>query len=259
MVGVARVLSPVLVLLLLALTGEAQGRTRWLWPLRGPLVARFHVGADRFAPGQRRGIDIAAPAGAIVRAACPGRVTFTGRVAAAGRVVAVACGRLSATYLHLATSAVTRGEQVAPGDPVGTVGTTGRPREPTPHLTLGARVRARPDGYVDPLTLLADEPAAPARPVVPLPRLGPAPDARSPQGIPSPRPVPSRAPVRAPSRAPGLPLAALWLPAGFALLIGAFALTAARRLRAAAVAGAPERGLRRSAAAVPRPRRDPIR
>ncbi len=239
----------------LAAASPAAARERWLWPVRGPVVGRFAVGPDRFAAGQRRGIDIAAPLGAPVRAACSGRVSFTGAVGASGRVVAVACGPLSATYLHLGQAAVRRGEFVGVGEPIGTVGTSGRPREPMSHVSLGARVRARArgEGYVDPLRLLGADPpgaprALPARRVTP-PEPGPAPALAPlavPAGLPAPLVLPARtlmpgaatapAPVSGaapvPVARPGLPLGGLWLPAGFGLLIGAFTLTAARRIRA---------------------------
>jgi len=232
----------------LVAASPAAARERWLWPVRGSVIGRFQLGPDRFAAGQRRGIDIAAPLGAPVRAACSGRVSFTGTVGASGRVVAVACGPLSATYLHLARVAVRRGAFLAAGEPVGTVGASGRPREATPHLSLGARVRVRAHGYVDPLRLLeADPPGAP--PALPSPRpgrppgIGPPPaPARAPLpvAVPAPLTFPSSLAAAHPARvtpvpSTGLPLGPLWPPAGFALLIGAFALTALRRLRASSV------------------------
>ncbi len=234
----------------LAAASPAAARERWVWPVRGAVIGRFHVGSDRFAAGQRRGIDLAAPVGAPVRAACSGRVSFAGTVGASGRVVAVACGPLSATYLHLGHVAVRRGAFVVAGESIATVGTSGRPGEPVSHLALGARILARPrgEGYVDPRRLLGEDPPG-GPPALPVGRPG-GPPAVAPAGTPEPalvpmvRPAPAPAPVHAPARvrAPratglavpraGLPLAALWLPAGFALLIGAVALTAARRLRA---------------------------
>ncbi len=199
---------------------DAAARARWLWPVHGAVVGRFAVTADRFAAGQRRGIDIAATPGAAVRAACGGRVLFAGVVPEAGRTVTVACGPLNATYLHLESVAVHRGSRVVPGAPLGAVGPSGR-------LRLGARVRARNFGYVDPLTLLgADPPGSP-------PAVGPrGPLGRVPRiAFPAVARVPAHpVAVRAPA---GLPLGWVWLPAGFALLIGLAALTAAGRLRAA--------------------------
>lgn len=226
----------------LAPVGDASARPRWLWPVHGAVVARFALAGDRFAAGQRRGIDIAALPRGVVRAACGGRVSFAGVVPAAGRTVTVACGPLNATYLHLGSVAVHRGSVLVPGEPLGAVGPRGR-------LRLGARVRARRFGYVDPLRLLgADPPGSP-------PAVGPR-GPTEPYGA-VPRlafPAVARAPARpAAVRAPaGLPLGALWLPAGFALLIGGFAVIGLGRLRAAGSdlggqAGSPPARLRRPA------------
>lgn len=156
----------------------------WRLPVEGEVLRLFSVGPDRYARGQHRGVDLAAPPGTAVRAACAGRVSFAGRVPRGGRTVSVACGRLVATYQHLRDVAVRRGQVALAGARIGAVGRA-RPR---PHVHLGVRVAAT-GAYVDPLTLLADgtvdaPPVAvplrrappPPRPVVPVPELrGPAP------------------------------------------------------------------------------------
>jgi hypothetical protein len=166
----------------------------WRWPVRGPVVAAFRTGPDPFAAGQHRGIDIVAPVGTPVRSACSGRVTFAGFVATAGRTVSVACDRLTASYLHLATIAVRRRQRLTTGDLLGAVGRSGRPRSAAAHLHFGVRRTGRRFAYVDPLSLLAgDRPPPvsvlppPARRVMPpaIPPLEPAPR-------PSPRPKPVR-------------------------------------------------------------------
>jgi hypothetical protein len=203
-------------------------RPRWLWPVHGAVVGHFALTGDRFAAGQRRGIDIAAPPGTEVRAACAGRVSFAGVVPDAGRTVTVRCGAFNATYLHLGSVAVHRGSELGAADPLGVVGAEGR-------LRLGARVRAHRFGYVDPLKLLVRDPPGPPPALAPR---GPAepyagvPRAAFPASVPvRARPVAARAPA-------GLPLGGLWVPAGFGLLIALAGLTAVGRLR---VVG-PERG-----------------
>jgi hypothetical protein len=221
----------------------------WLWPVHGPVIARFRYGPDPFARGQRRGIDIAATRGTPVVSACSGRVRFAGSVGASGRTVSVACGAFVASYLHLDCIATRRGARIDAGDEIGTVGTTGRRRESRPHLAFGARRIDRRWGYVDPLRLLGGEqdpppdsaPAVfrrrrPQLPVLAAPRRAPQPDA-------APQPAPGRAPepgvagthpaTGAPARragvaragppAPHLPLGALWLPVGAALALAAIA------------------------------------
>jgi murein DD-endopeptidase MepM/ murein hydrolase activator NlpD len=143
----------------------APPHAHWRWPLHGPVVGRFQIAPrSPYAPGQRRGIDVAAPPGSTVRAACPGRVTFTGALPRLGLAVSVRCGTLVATYLRLAHLAVHRGAIVLPGEPLGALDATGA-------LRLGARRFGDRRGYLDPLTLLHDPPPLP-------PTLGPAPRPR---------------------------------------------------------------------------------
>ena len=198
-----------LVLLLLVIGGAvspapAGAAARWIWPVRGDVLTRFHVGPNPFAGGQHRGVDIAAAAGERVRSACAGKVRFAGRVPGRGRVVTVVCDALVATYLELGETAVEKGEVVQPGALVGRVAAS--------HLQLGARRAGSPFGYLDPLKLLAPD-RAPAPPrAVPLPRRGP----RAPAAVRRPIAPPAPAPSPSPSRAPaGIPLPA-WL--GLALL-----------------------------------------
>lgn len=181
-----------LVLLLLAATAPAAGAAeRWRWPVRGAVVTAFATGPDRFAPGQHRGIDIAARAGAPVRAACSGSVRFAGRVPGRGRAVTLRCGALAATHLELGRTAVRRGDRVAAGDAIGTVAAS--------HVQLGARRVGRADGYVDPLTLLAADPVRPVGPAPPPQRPGPARPAAVPAAPRAPGPAPE--PVAVPPAA----------------------------------------------------------
>ena len=154
------------VVMALVLPHHAAGATGWRWPLRGPVVGAFHVSPRApFARGQRRGIDVSARPGAVVHAACPGRVTFTGALPRRGLAVSVRCGALVATYLGLGRLTAREGARVARGDALGLLGASGR-------LRLGARRASARRGYVDPLLLLADS-APPLRP----PPFGPAPRA----------------------------------------------------------------------------------
>jgi hypothetical protein len=168
----------------------------WRWPLHGAVVGRFRVMPRApYARGQRRGIDVAAPPGSAVGAACAGRVTFTGALPRLGLAISVRCGALVATYLRLARVAVRRGAIVAPGQRLGALGRAGL-------LRLGARRAAERRGYVDPLMLLRD-------PDPPPPALGPAPRAHRAHRARPARPFapPLRAHPLAPPR-PAHPLAA---------------------------------------------------
>jgi murein DD-endopeptidase MepM/ murein hydrolase activator NlpD len=206
------------------LVGSVHGRAApppaaaWRAPVAGPVVGRFAVGPDPFAPGQRRGIDLAGPAGTPVVAPCSGRVAFAGGLPGRGRGVSIRCGALTATVMGLAAPVVRAGALVEAGDRLGRVGAAGLVR-------LGARRTTERFGYRDPLTLLG----ADARPVPPLPA---APGPRARRGPAGPRllvadrsSVPARphaaVPVSGPAatRVPlvawlGLALVAVALPAG---------------------------------------------
>lgn len=123
------------------------GAQSWQWPLDGRVVGHFKYDrATPFAAGQRRGIVIAARPGETVRAVCSGPVRFAGSVGNSGRVVSVGCGSLSASYLHLDSIGVHRGDGVYAGQTLGTAGVGG--------LYLGAKEVGSRFEYVDPLTLL---------------------------------------------------------------------------------------------------------
>jgi hypothetical protein len=159
------------------------------------------------------------------------------------------CGRLVATYQHLGALAVHRGQLVAPGATVGTVGRPTESRAGAPHLHLGAR-EARSGRYVDPLTLLGAPPRA-APPVAgtqrrPLP-LGRAPrSAPARRAVPRPASPPAPAPLGDPAGAPGRALpVVVWagLAAfGFGLPLGGL-VTVRRRRRGPVARSLRARGL----------------
>lgn len=234
------------VVMALVLPHHAAGATGWRWPLRGPVVGSFHVSPRApFARGQRRGIDVSARAGAVVHAACPGRVTFTGALPRRGLAVSVRCGALVATYLGLGRLTAREGARVARGDALGLLGASGR-------LRLGARRASARRGYVDPLLLLAHS-APPLRPPPfgpapralrrhPLPPIGPAPRARRPLSPtrPAPRPIapampPAPGSAATPHRLPWPAYPALALVAS-ALPLGGLLHRRRRRARPTAAA-----------------------
>lgn len=103
------------------------------WPAIGPVTGAF--GARRTLDSAPRrphfGVDIAAPAGAPVRAAASGRVSLAEDLYLSGATVIVDHGfGLSSSYLHLGSIAVAPGDAVARGDALGTVGATGRAAGP---------------------------------------------------------------------------------------------------------------------------------
>jgi hypothetical protein len=212
------------------------GAEAWTWPARGPVIGRFaYARANPFAAGQRRGIDIAAPRGTPVVAACGGRVRFAGPIGTSGRTVSTACGAYVVSYLHLDEIATRHGAQVHAGDPIGTVGTTGRRHEARPHVSFGVRRASDRWGYVDPLRLLPRERGVP-------PDLAPLPRRRLPRDTLLGRaPAPAHRPAAAPARGSGLIGGAadvdphgLWVPAGVVVvLLAAGAPLATLRVRRA--------------------------
>jgi murein DD-endopeptidase MepM/ murein hydrolase activator NlpD len=128
-------------------------------PLSGDdfvLVGPFGNTKNRVTGAQEfhNGIDLAASAGAPVRATAAGRVTFAGRGAALGRawirygrIVGIRHGdRFITLFGHLDATEVRAGEPVARGQVIGTVGSTGWSAEPNLHYGV---LRRRSDGAYD--------------------------------------------------------------------------------------------------------------
>lgn len=218
----------------------------WPPPVPGQVARAFsYAGSTPFAAGAHRGVDLDAPPGTVVRAACSGRVVHAGVVAGRERVVSTNCGARRVTYLPLASVAIRAGEGVRAGATIGTVaaGHGG--------LHVGVRREADHFAYVDPMRLFArhERPFAPApRPAVPRfpgprstgPRLAPRP--ATPRLAPRSSVPRSGAPEPAvsPTGGPGSStLPAPWpVWAGLALLLcgsaGSGTVAVRRRRRAAA-------------------------
>ena len=160
----------------LALCGTAGA---WSWPADGAVLRPFVFGSDPYAGGQHRGIDVAGEEGSPVRAPASGTVTFAGSVPTSGRGVTIlTADGYAVTLFHLGSVLVARGDAVAEGDPVGTMGWSGEPEHAVPTVHLGIRVAAQAEGYVDPVGLLPSRPVPPGRvppPAPPVPAPAPAP------------------------------------------------------------------------------------
>ncbi|MFB8777251.1 M23 family metallopeptidase [Streptomyces broussonetiae] len=139
------------VTLLLALLAPPVATT---WPLvpRPPVVRGWDPPPTPYARGHR-GVDLAAPAGTPVRAVAPGRVSYAGQVAGRGVVSVELRGTghppLRTTYEPVSPT-VQRGDEVTPGQQLGTLSPTGS-HCLTPCLHWGLR---RSKTYLNPLTLL---------------------------------------------------------------------------------------------------------
>lgn len=242
--GATRLPAPALALVaaLLALTAAAPAAARphWVRPVGGEVLRGFSFrAADRFARGWHRGVTFAAPAGAEVRAPCGGAVAWAGEIGSAGRGVTIECGPLNATLTHLGEALVRRGDVAAPGEVVGRAGGD---------VQLGARIRARPAGYLDPMGFLRGWHG---------PTLGPAPSPRLTRRPPATA-EPARAPAaqRAPAQHPAPaddPFADLPDPGpegalGIGLFVAAIVMRFLRSLTPAARKGLARRAARLVAA-----------
>jgi murein DD-endopeptidase MepM/ murein hydrolase activator NlpD len=140
-------------LLYRTVSGERLWRGPFVRPVAGDRPGTG-FGARRVINGHARaphgGTDFPAPTGATVIAANRGRVALVGEFYFPGRLVVLDHGLgLYTLYFHLDTIAVTAGQLVARGEPLGTVGMTGRVTGP--HLHFGVQVGA---ARVDPAVLL---------------------------------------------------------------------------------------------------------
>ena len=128
----------------------------WTSPVGPPLVVRraFDPPAVRWGSGHR-GVDLAAPAGAVVRAAGAGTVTYAGTLAGRG-VVVVRHGALRTTYEPV-TPLVPVGTAVAVGAPVATLAAGHGGTSPPAALLHWGLLRG--DTYLDPLLLLRRGPS----------------------------------------------------------------------------------------------------
>jgi murein DD-endopeptidase MepM/ murein hydrolase activator NlpD len=95
------------------------------------------------------GVDVAAPAGTLIKAAQSGRVVFSGQLGEYGNTIILehenGCRTL---YGHAARNLVTAGEQVSEGQMIGMVGNTGRSTGPHLHFEL-----QKEGERIDPATL----------------------------------------------------------------------------------------------------------
>ncbi|GGY35460.1 hypothetical protein GCM10010363_15380 [Streptomyces omiyaensis] len=155
------------------------------WPLGPPvpeITRSWRPPAGPYAPGHR-GIDLAAPEGATVRAPADGTVTFAGPVGGRGTLT-LTLPRTGTPPLRTTFTPVTplarAGDRVRAGDPLAHVA----PGTHCPRSCLHWGLR-RGDRYLDPLTLLRRGPSrllpvttAPAAPPAPaVPYAPPAPPA----------------------------------------------------------------------------------
>ena len=122
-------------------------------PLQAHVSSHFGVRKDPFTHAARfhNGVDIAAPEGMKVKAACAGRVVFAGFKEGYGNMVVVEHpGGYETRYAHLGALHVSTGDVLQREEALGTVGTTGRSTGPHLHFEV-----SRLGDRIDPEAVLA--------------------------------------------------------------------------------------------------------
>jgi murein DD-endopeptidase MepM/ murein hydrolase activator NlpD len=146
-------------------TVAGPSRVPALWmPVTGPVVRGFDARAGPYGPGHR-GIDIAAPIGAAVRAPAAGKVVFAGPVAGTTWISLLVAPGVQVGAGHVSSRAPLG--RVGPGhDPGSTERTRPGPLsdpdgQAGPGWGATLHLSVRVDGvYVDPLAYLIDRPRA---------------------------------------------------------------------------------------------------
>jgi murein DD-endopeptidase MepM/ murein hydrolase activator NlpD len=131
---------------------EPSSDSRWAWPMKaGVISSEFGPRGDR----PHEGIDIAADPGEPIYAASAGTVIYSDdRMSGYGRAVIVRhADSTTSLYAHATSLLVQEGTPVSRGDPVATVGSTGR--STGPHLHFEVRVGETP---VNPREVLPRQP-----------------------------------------------------------------------------------------------------
>jgi murein DD-endopeptidase MepM/ murein hydrolase activator NlpD len=117
-----------------------------VWPTRGWLTSRFGPRISPFT-GRRQhhaGIDIAAASGADIVAPAMGRVVFVGRKGPLGKSLELDHGfGVRTLYGHAKDIHVRIGDEVARGDRIASVGSTGRSTGPHVHYVVKVNGKSR--------------------------------------------------------------------------------------------------------------------
>lgn len=129
-------------------------RRPFILPLEGEVATGFRE--EYITPGgstrRHTGIDILGDAGSRVFASANGLVSYTGISPTGGLTVVIRHNReIRTTYLNLAASYVSRGDQVSQGDTIGCLGSQDDISNKECHLHFGVIYL---DSYLDPVELL---------------------------------------------------------------------------------------------------------
>jgi murein DD-endopeptidase MepM/ murein hydrolase activator NlpD len=109
------------------------------WPLQGRVTARFGTPGKLWRLGYHPGLDLAVPTGTPIRAAAAGKVVEAGWDARTGygNYVKIDHGDdLHTLYAHMSEVTVAAGDEVAVGELIGLVGSTGVSTGPHLHFEV---------------------------------------------------------------------------------------------------------------------------
>ncbi len=128
--------------------GSDNSGGQFSWPVSGTITSPFGWRRNPFggAPEFHQGLDIAAPSGTTVTAAASGTIIMAQWYGGYGNYILIDHGGgYSTGYGHLSAMYVSSGQQVARGQAIGAVGSTGE--STGPHLHFEVRINGKP---VDP-------------------------------------------------------------------------------------------------------------
>ena len=118
-------------------------------PISGVITSRFGS-RESIRSYPHNGLDIAAPYGTKIKAACDGKVTFSGYKGSYGNLIIVDCGNgVQIYYGHCSKLYAKVGDTVKAGDVIGAVGSTGN--STGNHLHFEIKVngdRVNPQNYI---------------------------------------------------------------------------------------------------------------
>jgi murein DD-endopeptidase MepM/ murein hydrolase activator NlpD len=127
-------------------------RLRPGWPVNGAISSGFGYRKHPFTRRRsfHNGIDIKAKTGTLVCAPAGGTVIYRNRLGANGNLVKIRCADgIILHFAHLKTYSCRLGQRIAPGQAIGTVGSTGRATGPHLHFVVQRQGR-----YINPLQYL---------------------------------------------------------------------------------------------------------
>lgn len=115
-------------------------------PVNGTLTSDYGTRWGKM----HNGIDIGAPSGTIIYSAASGTVTFSGWQDGYGNVIIINHGNnIETVYAHCSKSYVKKSQNIASGEKIGEVGSTGKSTGPHVHFEIRVDGKAKdPKAYV---------------------------------------------------------------------------------------------------------------